>query len=91
MIKNTQGIPSLTEVEQSILRRISSYCNLKMTDIDPSAPMENIALDSILAMTIVEELQNEFNVDLPTFLFYEHDTLRSAAKYIIELMETART
>lgn len=90
MIKNSEGMPSLTEVEQSILRRISSYCNLKMTDIDPAAPMENIALDSILAMTIVEELQDEFNVDLPTFLFYEHDTIRSTAKFIISLMQTSR-
>ena len=90
MIGKTQRIPSLAEVEGAILQRIAYYCNLELSNIDPSAPMENIAMDSILTMTIVEELQNEFNVDLPSFLFYEHETLRSSANYIIELMETAR-
>ena len=91
MNRNQHGIPALQEIEQNIIRKISSYCNIHGSSIDPLATMDQIALDSILAMTIVEELQNEYEVDLPTFLFYEHETLRDAAKFIIELMETART
>lgn len=91
MKRNTNGLPALHEVEQNIIHKISSYCNIEKATIDPMAPMDQIALDSILAMTIVEELQNEYEIDLPTFLFYEHETLRSSAKFIIELMETERT
>jgi acyl carrier protein len=53
--------------------------------------MEQIALDSILAMTIIEELQHQYEVDLPTFLFYENETIHDSANAILELMENARS
>lgn len=90
MKRNLNGLPALHDVEQNIIQKISSYCNISKDTIDPMAPMDQIALDSILAMTIVEELQNEYDIDLPTFLFYEHEKIRDSAKFIIGLLEIAR-
>lgn len=90
MKRNINGLPALHEVEQNIIQKISSYCNIEIAVIDPMSPMDQIALDSILAMTIVEELQNEYEVDLPTFLFYEHESLRDVTRFIVGLMETSR-
>jgi acyl carrier protein len=91
MKRNLNGRPALHEVEQNIIRKISSYCKIEIGAIDPLAPMDQIALDSILAITIIEELQHEYEVDLPNYLFYEHETIRSSAKYILGLIETAHT
>ncbi len=90
MKRNINGLPALHEVEQNIIQKISSYCNIEIAAIDPMSPMDHIALDSILAMTIVEELQNEYEIDLPTFLFYEHESLRDVTRFIVGLMETSR-
>lgn len=90
MKRDINGLPALHEVEKNIIQKISSYCNVEIANIDPMSTMDQIALDSILAMTIVEELQNEYEVDLPTFLFYEHETLRDVTKFITRLIETSR-
>jgi acyl carrier protein len=90
MKRNINRLPALHEIEQNIIQKISSYCNIEIAAIDPMSPMDQIALDSILAMTIVEELQNEYEVDLPTFMFYEHETVRDVTKFIIGLIETSR-
>lgn len=81
---------TLQEIEQIIINKISYYCKIDKDRIDPVAPLEHIALDSILVMTIVEELKHELAVDLPTFIFYENETLRDSATMIIELMESSR-
>lgn len=81
---------TLQEIEQIIINKISYYCKIDKDLIDPVAPLEHIALDSILVMTIVEELKHELAVDLPTFIFYENETLRDSATMIIELMESSR-
>jgi acyl carrier protein len=81
---------TLQEIEQIIINKISYYCKIDKAQIDPVAPLEHIALDSILVMTIVEELKHELAVDLPTFIFYENETLRDSATMIIELMESSR-
>jgi acyl carrier protein len=80
---------TLQEIEQIIINKISYYCKIDNSRIDPVAPLEHIALDSIIVMTIVEELKHELAVDLPTFIFYENETLRDSAKMIIELMESS--
>jgi acyl carrier protein len=81
---------TLQEIEQIIINKISCYCKIDKSQIDPVAPLEHIALDSIIVMTIVEELKHELAVDLPTFIFYENETLRDSATMIIELMESSR-
>ena len=81
---------TIQEVESSIVKRISTYCLLPIEDIDVQAPLGNIDLDSILAMTIIEELQHEYKVDLPTFLFFKYDTIRDCAKVIVSYIEKER-
>ncbi len=84
------GIPGLIDVEMNIIGKISFYCRIDASQINPLNSMDQIELDSILAMTIIEELQHEYKVDIPTFLFYEHETIRASAMVIIGLMETPR-
>jgi acyl carrier protein len=91
MNKHQNSKNNLQEVEQNIIQKIAFYCNLDITQINPLVPMEQIALDSILAMTIIEELQHQYEVDLPTFLFYENETIHDSANAILELMENARS
>lgn len=79
--------PTLQDVESSVVKRISTYCMIPVEEIDVLAPIGNIDLDSILAMTIIEELQQEYVVDLPTFLFFKYETIRACAKAIVSCIE----
>lgn len=90
MNQNPNEQIGLHALEQTIINKISFYCKIEVNQIDPLAPMETIALDSILVMTIVEELKEELKIDLPSFIFYENETIRDSAKMIIELMESSR-
>lgn len=90
MNQNPNERIGLKELEQTIINKISLYCKIEINQIDPLVPMESIALDSILVMTIVEELKEELKVDIPSFIFYENETIRDSAKMIIELMESSR-
>ena len=83
MNKINNETPQIHEIEQNLLIKISVYCNIELEKIDPLAPMHHIAIDSIISMTIVEELQSEYGIDLPTFLFYENETIRDSVNSML--------
>jgi acyl carrier protein len=90
MIKKNENTPSSLDVERSIIEKISMYCMMSADDIDTEAPIGNLDLDSILAMTIIEELQHEFNVDLPTFLFFKYETIRDCSDAVVSYINLQR-
>jgi acyl carrier protein len=84
----SENKPTFQDVESSIKKRISTHCMIPVEKLDVLAPLGNIDLDSILAMTIIEELQQEYEVDLPIFLFFKYETIRECAKAIVSCIET---
>lgn len=90
-MKQTKGnIPTPENVEYSIVQRISMYSMMSTDEIDTSAPIGNLDLDSILAMTIIEELQQEYDVDLPTFLFFKYETIKACADAVVSYINIQR-
>lgn len=73
-------LPSQESIEAAIIDKIKVYCDIDGIPVDALTPFENMALDSILAMTVIQELKAELQIGIRSTLFYEHANIREAAK-----------
>jgi len=80
--------PSQESIESAIIDRIRTYCNLDGIPVDAQTPFENLALDSILVMTIIQELRAEFGISIRSTLFYEHANISEAVKALFLDLQT---
>src|SRR5262249_52344583 len=74
---------SLAEKTQDYLReRLSEVLKLPPHKIDRQAALERYGIDSILAMQLTNQLEKTFG-SLPKTLFFEYQTIRELAEYLI--------
>ncbi|NJM14469.1 MAG: SDR family NAD(P)-dependent oxidoreductase [Bacteroidales bacterium] len=75
---------SLEEKTQDYLRKqFSALLKLAAQRIDVHEPLEKYGIDSILAMSLTNQLEKTFG-SLPKTLFFEYQTLRELTSYFIE-------
>jgi len=72
--------PSQESIEEAIIEKLRAYTDSDGIALDALTAFENMALDSILAMTIIQELKAEYQIGIRSTLFYEHANIREAAK-----------
>ena len=72
--------PSQESIEEAIIEKLRAYTDIDGIALDALTAFENMALDSILVMTIIQELKAEYQIGIRSTLFYEHANIREAAK-----------
>jgi len=81
----------LEEKTQKLLKKeLSSVLKRPAHRIDAQAQLENYGMDSILAMTLTNELENTFG-SLSKTLFFEFQTIAELASYFIESYQAKLT
>jgi acyl carrier protein len=75
--------PSQESIESAIIEKLRDYCEVDGVALDALTPFENMTLDSILAVTIIQELKAEYQIGIRSTLFYEHANIREAAKALL--------
>ena len=75
---------TLAERTQDYLRRqFSQLLKLPAQQIDPRAPLEQYGIDSILAMSLTNQLEKTFG-SMSKTLFFEYRTIRELADYFVD-------
>jgi len=75
---------SLVEKTLSFLRKqFSVVLKLPAQKIDPAAPLDQYGIDSIVAMSLTNQLELTFG-SLPKTLFFEYRSVRDLARHLIE-------
>ncbi|GFE86014.1 SDR family NAD(P)-dependent oxidoreductase [Steroidobacter agaridevorans] len=75
---------SLVDKTQSFLRKqFSVVLKLPAQKIDPAAPLDQYGIDSIVAMSLTNQLELTFG-SLPKTLFFEYRSVRDLARHLIE-------
>ena len=77
-------VANLVEKTQDFLRRqFSQLLKLPAQQIDVQAPLEQYGIDSILAMSLTNQLEKTFG-SLSKTLFFEYRTVRELADYFVD-------
>jgi len=75
---------SPVEILQSWIReRLAEQLTIDKNKIDFTDPLTRHGLDSIDAVTLVGELEDELDLELPSTLFWDYPTIEKSAQYLV--------
>jgi len=80
----TQTEQSPVEVLQTwLVNQLAELFSKEPNEIDVSEPLTRYGLDSIDAVTLVGDLEDWLDLELPSTLFWDHPTIDKAAQYLV--------
>lgn len=85
------GVAAKTQREAEIVAWCASYIgrvlDIEAADVQPDAEIERFGLDSAIVTSMLIELEEWLEVEIPPSLLFEHGTLRSMAAAVTELLD----
>ena len=88
--------PSSSESESSVLKiqswlveQIADVLSLDPTTIDVKQPLTRYGLDSIDAVTLVGDLEDWLDLELPSTLLWDYPSIEKASAYMVEEFDVA--
>ena len=75
-------------VEEVLFRKLAEHLERPVDLFGPETRISSISLDSIVAVTVLSELQESLKLDLPPVLFWECATLGEVVGHIEKLKKT---
>lgn len=74
----------LNEMRAWLIERISSALKVK-NGMDPDAPFSKYGLQSIDAVILAMEIEEQVGVELPPTLLWEYNTVNECASYLLKV------
>jgi acyl carrier protein len=89
---NTNAAKQLepAEVLTWLTQKFADWLEVPADDLESRRPISSYGLDSISAVTLSVQLEEELGVELDTAVLWERPTLESLADYLTERLNTER-
>jgi acyl carrier protein len=65
--------------QEWLTERVAAYGDVSAEGIDVDAPLTDLGLDSVYALTLCGDIEDTFNIDMDPSVIWDHDTIRSLA------------
>ena len=79
----------MTEVLGWLTLKFADWLEVPADDLDPRQPIASYGLDSISAVTLSVQLEEELSVELDTAVLWDRPTLESLAEHLTEKLNGA--
>jgi acyl carrier protein len=66
-----------------IAEKLAEQLSIDKNTISATEPLTRYGLDSIDAVTLVGELEDELDLELPSTLFWDYPTIEKSAQYLV--------
>ena len=87
---NTQTAASPAEAIQVwLVNQLADVLSLDPSTVDVQQPLTRYGLDSIDAVTLVGDLEDWLDLELPSTLLWDYPTIEKAASYMVEEFEVS--
>ncbi len=80
---NTEANPTQI-IQQWLINQLADQLSLDSSTIEVSEPLTRYGLDSIDAVTLVGDLEDALDLELPDTLFWDHPTIEKSSQYLVE-------
>ena len=77
------------EVLNWLTLKFADWLEVSPDELDPRQPISSYGLDSISAVTLSVQLEEELGVELETAVLWERPTLESLAEHLTEILIAA--
>jgi acyl carrier protein len=71
-------------VENWLVKQLAEQLSLDVSAIAVGEPLSRYGLDSIDAVTMVGDIEDVLDVELPSTLFWDYPTIAQSAQYLAE-------
>jgi acyl carrier protein len=71
-------------VQNWLVKQLAEQLSLDPSTINATEPLTRYGLDSIDAVTMVGDLEDWLDLELPSTLFWDHPTIEKSAQYLVE-------
>jgi acyl carrier protein len=81
---NSSEASSLLSIQSWLVDQIAEVLSLDASTIDIKQPLTRYGLDSIDAVTLVGDLEDWLDLELPSTLLWDYPTIEKASTYMVE-------
>ena len=71
------------EIQKWLVEQLSSSLRVPQNELDPDSPLTRYGLDSMGAVTLVMDLEEQIGMELPPTLFWEYPTANKCVSYLV--------
>ncbi|MEM9944847.1 MAG: acyl carrier protein [Cyanobacteria bacterium P01_D01_bin.36] len=80
---SSESVPTL-KIQAWLVEQIADVLSLDPTTIDVQQPLTRYGLDSIDAVTLVGDLEDWLDLELPSTLLWDYPSIAKASAYMVE-------
>jgi acyl carrier protein len=77
--------PDATDIRRWLLARVAAYLDVPVEEVDPDRPLAELGLDSVLALQLSADIEDELDVSDDT-LAWDHPTISAIARHLADLV-----
>jgi acyl carrier protein len=83
-------VSSLEAVQNWLVQQLAEQLSLDPKAVNASEPLTRYGLDSIDAVTMVGDLEDWLDLELPSTLFWDYPTIEKSASYLVENFDVSK-
>ncbi len=77
-------------IQNWLVKQIAANLSLDVNKLDVNQPLTRYGLDSIDAVTLVGELEDWLDEELPATLFWDYPSIAAASEYLAEKFDLSK-
>ena len=78
------SVSNQTAIAKWLIQQLSDQLSLDKSSISVSEPLTRYGLDSIDAVTMVGDIEDVLDVELPSTLFWDYPTIEKSAQFLAD-------
>ena len=87
--ETTIAVSPVEALQNWLVMQLSKQLSLDASTINVSEPLTRYGLDSIDAVTLVGDLEDWLDLELPDTLFWDHPSIAQSSHFLVENFEVA--
>ncbi|WP_433665651.1 acyl carrier protein [Nocardia sp. CA-136227] len=89
-MKALMSTPEHVLIADWLARRVADHLDRPADDIDPTVPLAELGLDSVSAVGICGEIEDEWGLDVDPTIVFDYPAIVDLAAYIADEVGTQR-
>ncbi|WP_327004450.1 acyl carrier protein [Dactylosporangium sp. NBC_01737] len=80
------AVPQLDDIRTWVLSRVAYYIERTPAEIDPDAKLVGYGLDSVYALSLCGDIEDEYALVVDPTLAWDHPTVNAIATCLLDLL-----
>ncbi|MEU4732530.1 acyl carrier protein [Streptomyces sp. NPDC023588] len=89
--QSVAGSADYQSIVDWLLEKVAFYLEVPVTGIEPTGKLVEYGLDSVYALALVGDIEDEYEIEVEPTLAWDHPTVAAIAGLVRDLIAESRT